>query len=56
MKYRLIRLQHGENDRTHAGDEKLRNNDEDVMYTLPRTQKDREAASFQRDDHEDEPR
>jgi hypothetical protein len=46
MKYRLIRLQHGENDRSHAGDEELRNDDENVMYTLARIQKDREAASF----------
>ena len=35
MEHGLVRLQHGEYERSHAGDEKLRNNDKDVVYTLP---------------------
>jgi hypothetical protein len=34
MEYGLVWLQNGEYDRSHASDEKLRNNDEDVVYTL----------------------
>jgi hypothetical protein len=35
MEHRLMWFQHGEYERSHAGDEELRNDDEDVVYTLP---------------------
>ena len=36
MENGFVWLQNGEYERSHARDEKLRNNDKDVLYTLQR--------------------